>query len=848
MEWSRRARGRRRTGFCTLLAVLAGLTSVPLGGSAALAAPLGLGNIQLALAPVASGLTSPVALARRPGDPRLYVAQQTGAIRLIETAIGTVAPTPVLSLTVGCCGERGLLGLAFTADGSKLYVDYTDSSGTIHIVEYAMAADTAITATARELLAIPHPLGNHNGGQLAMGPDNDLYIGVGDGGGSGDPNNNGQNLNTLLGKILRIDPAPSGGLEYTIPPDNPFVGQPNTRAEIWMYGLRNPWKFTFDRDTGDLWIGDVGQNLYEEVDYAPAGQQGTNWGWSLREGFSAFKGAQPPDGKDPLVAPSHAEGYCALIGGYVYRGQEIPGLNGAYLFGDLCRTRLIGLAQDGGAVTDQRDLGIDLSQLSTFGEGNDGELYVATLSGTVAKLIAVTPSVSVGDATIVEGDAGTAMASVPVSMSTPATAPVTAQWSTANGTARAPGDFTASSGTVTFAPGETSQSVLVPVAGDEVDEPVEKFSVRLSGLSGATMADSSAIVNVLDDDAPISVSVSDAVAVEGNSGSVPASFTVQLSRPVPAGTSVSVTVSTSGGTATAGSDYSAAASTVITFAVGEQTKPVSVSVIGDTAIEKNEIFKLSAKSPVGAVIADGMGTATIVNDDGTPSAVPKPSVSVSDATIVEGDVGSALVSVPVSLSSPAAAPVTAQWSTANGTAKAPGDFTASSGTVTFAPGETSQSVLVPVAGDEVSEVVEKFTIKLSAPSGASLADSRASVNVQDNDAPISVRISESAAGEGDSGSVRASFTVSLSRPVPVGATVSVTLSTSGGTATAASDYTAVTSTVLTFAAGQQTRSVPVNVRGDTAVENNETFKLNLKSPAGAVFADMTGTGSIIDDD
>ena len=213
-----------------------------------------------------------------------------------------------------------------------------------------MAGDVANTASRRELLAIVHRShANHNGGEVIFGPDSNLYIGTGDGGGGGDPDGNGQNLNSLLGKILRINPAPAGGKQYSVPSNNPFVGQAGRRPEIWMYGLRNPWRFSIDRVTHEQWIGDVGQGLYEEVDYTPAGQRGTNWGWNKREGFHPYNGgAKPAGARDPLLEVSHADGSCAIIGGYVYRGGAIDDLAGTYVFGDSCRAALVGATQSGG--------------------------------------------------------------------------------------------------------------------------------------------------------------------------------------------------------------------------------------------------------------------------------------------------------------------------------------------------------------------------------------------------------------------------------------------------------------------------------------------------------------------
>ena len=231
---------------------------------------------------------------------------------------------------------------------------------------------------------------NHNGGQLTFGPDGYLYIGVGDGGGGGDTDGNAQNLNVMLGKILRINPAQSGGNAYTIPSDNPFVGRAGL-DEIWMYGLRNPWRWSFDRLTHDLWIGDVGQGLYEEIDHAAPGQKGTNWGWNRREGLHPFNGGTKPAGaQDPVVEKSHDDDYCAIIGGYVYHSSAIPYLDGAYVYGDSCRPQISALVRSGNTAGAQHELGISVSNLTTFGESPAGELYLASGNGQIYKLAART--------------------------------------------------------------------------------------------------------------------------------------------------------------------------------------------------------------------------------------------------------------------------------------------------------------------------------------------------------------------------------------------------------------------------------------------------------------------------
>jgi glucose/arabinose dehydrogenase len=344
-----------------------------------------LAAVRLTPTEVASGLESPVAFATRVNDDRLYIVEQGGRVRIV--AGGETLERPVLEVDVSNGNEQGLLGLVFSEDGTKLYVDYTDPNGDTHVDEYTMNGDVADPASRRELLFIDDPYPNHNGGDLTIGPDGMLYITLGDGGAAGDPQQRAQDLGQLFGKIMRIDPQPSGARPYTIPADNPFVDRAGARPEVWMYGLRNPWRFSFDRATQDVWIGDVGQNQWEEIDFAAAGTAaGSNWGWDLREGTHEFEGPPPPDAREPLFELSHADGNCSVTGGYVYRGAAIPALRGAYVFADYCRAELIGLVQRDGALADQALLGVQTSEVTSFGEDAAGELYVLSRSGSVYRL------------------------------------------------------------------------------------------------------------------------------------------------------------------------------------------------------------------------------------------------------------------------------------------------------------------------------------------------------------------------------------------------------------------------------------------------------------------------------
>ncbi|MGI5272761.1 PQQ-dependent sugar dehydrogenase [Nonomuraea sp. CA-218870] len=323
-----------------------------------------------------AALERPVAFAVRAGDRRLYVAEQGGKLRTTDG--DTVVD---LSGEVSGGNEQGLLGVAFHPSGRRLYLDWTDRAGTTHVTEWAYDGKKA--TGRREVLTVEQPFANHNGGQLAFGPDGHLYIALGDGGGAGDPEGNGQDLGTLLGKILRIDPR--GGRPYAVPDDNPFVGKEGARPEIWAYGLRNPWRFGFDRENGDLWIGDVGQNRWEEIDYQPAGSEGgENYGWDVREGAERFRRGRAEEPVDPVIVYSLDEGgNCSVIAGFVYRGTKIPWLRGQFLYGDFCAGWIRAAPVDD--LERDRRVG-EVEQLSSFGEDHDGELYALSLSGSVYRI------------------------------------------------------------------------------------------------------------------------------------------------------------------------------------------------------------------------------------------------------------------------------------------------------------------------------------------------------------------------------------------------------------------------------------------------------------------------------
>lgn len=381
-------------------AVTEAVAATPSAEPTATAAPVAVGTPdpgalsldQYALQEVAKDLDRPVFVTHAgDGSGRLFVVEQPGRIRVIRD--GQLLAEPYLDLTdrvTDSENEQGLLGLAFsptfTQDG-RLYVYYTaqdEGKDTVARFTADPQADTADRDSGTVLLAVDDPYGNHNGGMLAFGPDGYLYAGFGDGGSAGDPEDRAQDLDSLLGKILRLDVS---GDAYTIPSDNPFANG-GGRPEIWIYGVRNPWRYSFDRLTGDLYIGDVGQNQYEEIDYLPNGEsRGRNLGWRVFEGLHEYDttrhaGADPVP---PILEYTHSEG-CSVTGGYVYRGSALPALNGVYFYADFCSTTIWAAWTDGSAWTSQT-FGTAHFPVGSFGEDQAGELYLVDLDGVLYKLV-----------------------------------------------------------------------------------------------------------------------------------------------------------------------------------------------------------------------------------------------------------------------------------------------------------------------------------------------------------------------------------------------------------------------------------------------------------------------------
>jgi hypothetical protein len=348
-------------------------------------------DLKLKLEEVAAGLNNPVYLTSPPGDTRLFVVEQPGRIRIIEN--GQLIAAPYLDITsrVLSGGERGLLSVAFHPEyrtNGFFYVYFTGAGGEIRIERFTVSsnANQANASSAKVILTIPHPRSNHNGGLAVFGPDGMLYLGTGDGGGGGDPDLNGQNQNTLLGKLLRIDV--NGGDPYAIPAGNPFAGRNDARAEIWAMGLRNPWRYSFDLPSGNLFIADVGQDVTEEVNVAAANRAGVNYGWNVTEGSNCYQSSScnKSNFQLPVLEYNHDAGQCSITGGFVYRGSAIPELSGTYFYADYCAGWVRSFKYDG-AASDRRqwDLG-SAGNITSFGLDSSGEIYLISGNGRVYRI------------------------------------------------------------------------------------------------------------------------------------------------------------------------------------------------------------------------------------------------------------------------------------------------------------------------------------------------------------------------------------------------------------------------------------------------------------------------------
>lgn len=388
---------RRRFRFATALSLIGTLAASSCSSqfeSGTSSPPDGTEAVGLQL--VASGLAFPLYLTAPAGDPRLFIVEKGGTIRIVKD--GALLPTPFLDISaqVSTGNEQGLLGLAFDpqyAANGRFLVHYTDAEGDTQVSGFRVSADPDVAdpASAVSILQADQPFSNHNGGQLLFGPDGHLYVMLGDGGSAGDPGGRGQSLADLLGSILRIDPLEDGG--YSVPADNPFVGTAGARPEVWSYGLRNPWRVAFDPASGDLYVADVGQGAWEEVSVSTSADgagRGVNFGWNIMEGTECFGGSSCDQAglEPPVLSYDHGSG-CSITGGYVYRGEAIPALQGRYFYSDFCSGWVRSFRNENGSAVDESQWPTLApgGGVPSFGLDAAGELYVMSTAGVVFKVV-----------------------------------------------------------------------------------------------------------------------------------------------------------------------------------------------------------------------------------------------------------------------------------------------------------------------------------------------------------------------------------------------------------------------------------------------------------------------------
>jgi glucose/arabinose dehydrogenase len=668
---------------------------------------------------VDASLASPVFVTHAgDGTERLFIVEQPGAIKVLQP--GSTTPTLFLripSSRVLSGGERGLLGLAFHpsfASNRRFFVYYTkQQNGDSVIAEYKASAGnpnvadpSPTTATETLLLTFAQPFSNHNGGGMAFGPDGYLYIASGDGGSANDPGNRAQNVNRLLGKILRIDvDTPNGAVPYSSPPDNPYAGATPGFDEIFAIGMRNPWRFSFDRLTGQLLAGDVGQGSREEVDIITLGG---NFGWRVMEGTRCNIAGDPlpcnsPAFTQPAFEYIHGGGRCAVTGGYVYRGPSGILPDGTYVHGDFCTGEIFGvdvsdLPLDPGDLPATPTLLLDTPYLlSSFGEDEAGEHYAVGLTGQVLRLVA---AVSIAPTTAAFDEAGGPGS---VDVTSPGGCPAWTAVSNDPWITITAGDNGTGNGTVDYTvganPGIPPRSGTLTIAG-------RTFNVEQAGGP-----------------APL-ISIDDVVVAEGP-GAV-ASFVVSLS--LASLQTVTVQYATVNGTATASADFVPEVLTTLSFDPGETSKPVTVDVNDDALDEDDETFFVHLSGATKGAIDDADGQGSILDDDAQPS------LSIADASFPEG-FGVRRVSFMVTLSGASGRPVSVDYVIGPGSLTPGTEFRAETGTLAFPPGETRQRLFVWTKGDRLDEADEDFLLDLQGAVNATIATPQATGTIVDDDPP-----------------------------------------------------------------------------------------------------------------
>jgi uncharacterized repeat protein (TIGR01451 family) len=791
---------------------------------------------EISLSSPISGFHDPVQVTHaKDGSGRLFVVEEHGRIWIVKD--GVVLSTPFLDIR-NLVGPHHVHGIAFPpnyASKGYFYVKYTNATCNILLVRYRLTPnpDVADVSSGEIVLSFNHATGacDHSGGSPAFSPqDGYLYFSTGDGSGGGDPDNLAQDPASLLGKIIRIDTETGNPATYTIPTTNPFVGIAGYREEIWALGFRNPWRFSFDRQAGGLYIGDVGQDLYEEIDYqAAASTGGENYGWRIMEGNHCFNPSTCSSTGLvlPVVEYDHSEG-CSVTGGFVYRGVTYPGMQGIYFYGDYCTGAIWGLRQDG-SVWQRTFLTDTTLSIVSFGEDEDGELFVVDHKGGAIYRIQGIPPVPT-DLAITKSDspdpvAANGLLTYTIQVTNNASAEATGMIVTDTLPANvnfisATGSCSTSGNVVTcwipgLAAGSTTTITII------VKPPASGIVSNTASVIGnepdPVMTNNSVSQNTIVVESVQFSATSYSVAENGGTATITVTRT---------GTGVvSVNYATSDNTAAAGSDYTTV-SARLNFAAGEGPKSFTVPITSDSIAEGNESLNLTLSSPSGAAIGQNGRAVLIISDD---DIYTSPTLHFS-AVNFTGPESTATKSITVSRTGDSAGTVSVNWSAASNTATLGTDFTAPGGVLTFGPGVTSQSFTVNVTNDTAAEGNESGHLILSNPIGGSKLGvrPRATLTISDNDVSSSgFKFNNTSYTASESGSK--SITISRTSST---AAQSVTFTTSNnGTAVAGTDYTAVTTTV-NFAVNETSKTVSVPILPDSIVESNESVNLTLSNPTG----------------
>ena len=812
----------------------------------------------VSLSPPITGFNYPVHITNAgDGSGRLFVSEEHGRILIVKN--GVVSSTPFMDLSTRV-GTHHVHGVAFPPDYANkmhFYVKYTDAACNIVLSRFGLTAnpDVADLNSEQIVLSFTHLPGScdHSGSAPAFSPvDGFLYTAVGNGTESAsNPIDTSQDPGTFLGKTLRIDVETGNPATYTVPATNPFISTPGYLPEIWQLGWRNPWRNSFDAETGDLYTGDVGEGAYEEINVqAAASTGGENYGWRIMEGAHCFNGGTCNTAglTMPVLEYDHSQG-CSVTGGYVYRGATYPGMQGIYFYGDFCSGRIWGLVQPDGVPQSSLLLDTALAIVS-FGESEAGELFVADHTGggaiygvrgtppvptdvEIRMIDSPDPVIQNGQVTynIDVTNLGPGQATgVKVTDSVPAGATFVS--ATSSGMTCV-GTKTVSCTTPTIASG-ASVAIIIKVKATTPGTLSNTAAVESNEPdTDATNNSSTQTTDVL---GSVRFSATSYSVAEGG-----ASVSVTVTRT--GSRAISVGYATGNNTATAGSDYGAVSGR-LDFAVGEVSKSFSIPITNDLLAEGNESLNVTLSDPVGAVLGTNRNAVVIITDDDVAPALAVAfsavSYSVNEAT--------ASATITVVRTGDPSSTVGVDWSAVSNTATSGVDFTAPGGTLTFAAGVTSRTFTVAITNDTAAEGNETAILVLSNPTGGAALDltrRAAPLTIVDNDVSSSGFKFQNAINTVAETGSKAVAVVRTSSAVAQ----SVTVATSDGTAVAGADYTAVTTT-LTFAIGEKSKTVTIPILGDTQVEGNEVVNLTLSNPTngGTLGAGRTSLLVITDND